>query len=248
MRWKARAVPAHRKRAMDCRRNSARRRPAEPRSCGLPARRVAEGATTRTVKAQPPHGLTRDYPFLGTDAALRLARSYGIDARRILGSARRAEISAACLDMGSASANSTGSSKKNGPSLERMCCGDARNSACIWTATQRGQSWHCSTATALGDEFRLHGAEILAADVLQAGSRRARCSTRKSWSTTELQRARHPAADDARRTQDGDAHLAGAVRRRAHQGRAGAAARRAHHRGGAARRMAARRVARAVYR
>ena len=37
------------------------------------------------------HGLTRDYPFLGTDAALRLARSYGIDARRILGSASRAE-------------------------------------------------------------------------------------------------------------------------------------------------------------
>jgi glycerol-3-phosphate dehydrogenase len=37
------------------------------------------------------HGLTRDYPFLGTDAAMRLARSYGIDARRILGSARRAE-------------------------------------------------------------------------------------------------------------------------------------------------------------
>jgi glycerol-3-phosphate dehydrogenase len=36
-------------------------------------------------------GLTRDYPFLGTDAALRLARSYGIDARRILGSASRAE-------------------------------------------------------------------------------------------------------------------------------------------------------------
>jgi glycerol-3-phosphate dehydrogenase len=37
------------------------------------------------------HGLTREYPFLGTDAALRLARSYGIDARRILGSASRAE-------------------------------------------------------------------------------------------------------------------------------------------------------------
>ena len=37
------------------------------------------------------HGLTRDYPFLGVDAALRLARSYGIDARRILGSASRAE-------------------------------------------------------------------------------------------------------------------------------------------------------------
>ena len=37
------------------------------------------------------HGLTRDYPFLRVDAAMRLARSYGIDARRILGSASRAE-------------------------------------------------------------------------------------------------------------------------------------------------------------
>jgi glycerol-3-phosphate dehydrogenase len=37
------------------------------------------------------HGLTRDYPFLSPAAALRLARSYGSDARRVLGSARRAE-------------------------------------------------------------------------------------------------------------------------------------------------------------
>jgi glycerol-3-phosphate dehydrogenase len=37
------------------------------------------------------HGLARDYPFLGTAAALRLAHSYGSDARRILASARRAE-------------------------------------------------------------------------------------------------------------------------------------------------------------
>jgi len=37
------------------------------------------------------NGLARDYPFLGTPAALRLARSYGSDARRILGSARHAE-------------------------------------------------------------------------------------------------------------------------------------------------------------
>jgi len=36
-------------------------------------------------------GLARDYPFLGTGTALRLARSYGSDARRILASARRAE-------------------------------------------------------------------------------------------------------------------------------------------------------------
>jgi glycerol-3-phosphate dehydrogenase len=37
------------------------------------------------------HGLTSDYPFLGAAAALRLAGSYGSDARRVLGSARRAE-------------------------------------------------------------------------------------------------------------------------------------------------------------
>ena len=37
------------------------------------------------------HGLTRDYPFLSAAAALRLAGSYGSDARRVLGSARRAE-------------------------------------------------------------------------------------------------------------------------------------------------------------
>ena len=37
------------------------------------------------------HGLRRDYPFLGAAAALRLAGSYGSDARRVLGSARRAE-------------------------------------------------------------------------------------------------------------------------------------------------------------
>ncbi|HJU15214.1 MAG TPA: glycerol-3-phosphate dehydrogenase [Stellaceae bacterium] len=36
-------------------------------------------------------GLARDYPFLEPAAARRLARSYGSDARRILGSARRAE-------------------------------------------------------------------------------------------------------------------------------------------------------------
>jgi glycerol-3-phosphate dehydrogenase len=35
--------------------------------------------------------LTRDYPFLGATAALRLAHSYGSDVQRILGSARRAE-------------------------------------------------------------------------------------------------------------------------------------------------------------
>jgi hypothetical protein len=74
---------------------------------------------------------------------------------------------------------STGSSKKNGPLLERMCYGDVRNSACIWTATQRGQSWHCSTATALGDEPSLHGAEILAADVLQARRARTRCEDQR---------------------------------------------------------------------
>ena len=37
------------------------------------------------------HGLERDYPFIGAAAALRLAHSYGSDARRILASARRAE-------------------------------------------------------------------------------------------------------------------------------------------------------------
>jgi glycerol-3-phosphate dehydrogenase len=37
------------------------------------------------------HGLTRDYPFLSAAAVLRLASSYGTDARRVLGSARRAE-------------------------------------------------------------------------------------------------------------------------------------------------------------
>jgi glycerol-3-phosphate dehydrogenase len=37
------------------------------------------------------HGLTRDYPFLSAATALRLAGSYGSDARRVLGSARRAE-------------------------------------------------------------------------------------------------------------------------------------------------------------
>lgn len=36
-------------------------------------------------------GLARDYPFLGAPAAQRLAHSYGTDARRILGSARRAK-------------------------------------------------------------------------------------------------------------------------------------------------------------
>jgi len=35
-------------------------------------------------------GLVRDYPFLGAAAARRLAHSYGTEARRILGSARRA--------------------------------------------------------------------------------------------------------------------------------------------------------------
>jgi glycerol-3-phosphate dehydrogenase len=37
------------------------------------------------------HDLAREYPFLGTAAALRLAHSYGSDARCILGSARRTE-------------------------------------------------------------------------------------------------------------------------------------------------------------
>jgi glycerol-3-phosphate dehydrogenase len=36
-------------------------------------------------------GLARDYSFLGTAAALRLTRSYGSEARRILGTARHAE-------------------------------------------------------------------------------------------------------------------------------------------------------------
>jgi len=36
-------------------------------------------------------GLAGDYPFLGAAAALRLARSYGTEARKILGTARRAE-------------------------------------------------------------------------------------------------------------------------------------------------------------
>jgi glycerol-3-phosphate dehydrogenase len=35
------------------------------------------------------HGLTRDYPFVSTAAALRLARSYGIDARREFRAPRR---------------------------------------------------------------------------------------------------------------------------------------------------------------
>ena len=37
------------------------------------------------------HDLARDYPVLGIAAALRLAHSYGSDARCILGSARRPE-------------------------------------------------------------------------------------------------------------------------------------------------------------
>ena len=36
-------------------------------------------------------GLARDYPFLEAPTALRLTRNYGTDARRILGTARRAE-------------------------------------------------------------------------------------------------------------------------------------------------------------
>jgi len=36
-------------------------------------------------------GLARDYPFLDAAVALRLTRNYGTDARRILGTAHRAE-------------------------------------------------------------------------------------------------------------------------------------------------------------
>ena len=125
------------------------------------------------------HGLTRDYPFLGTDAALRLARSYGIDARRILGSASRAEDLGRMFGYGFSERELDWLVKEDGPLLERMCCGDARNSACIWTATQREQSWHCSTATALGDEPLLHGAEISAADVPQACRSRTRCEDQR---------------------------------------------------------------------
>src|ERR1700730_13924184 len=58
------------------------------------------------------------------------------------------QISVAVSDTASARANLAGSSNRNGRLPGRMCCGDARNSACTWTPTHPGPSLRCSPAAA----------------------------------------------------------------------------------------------------